>query len=247
MRPRWCISEKPLPSAERVGEIAAGNDDVLGHLPVELLEDLEGRGLLAFEPVGIDRVEQIDGKARDQLGEDADAAVEVGLELDGERAVVHRLRELAPGDLAFGDEDDAAQAGAGGIGGHGGRGVAGGGAGDPLEAALGGDGERGGHAGVLEGAGGIHALVLGEQPVDADGLGAARQVVERRVAFAQGDDIRRGLRRWEAGRGSARRRSGRRAWWRCGAPARASGGRWHWADCCRRRQVAVGDCATRDR
>ena len=129
------------------------------------------------------------GKRRDELGEDADAAVEVGLELDGEGAVVHGLRELAPGDLAFGDEDDAAQAGARGVGGHGGGGVAGGGAGDPLEAALDGDGEGGGHAGVLEGAGGVHALVLGEEPVDAGDLGAARQLVERRVALAEGDDV----------------------------------------------------------
>ncbi len=177
--------------AERgaVGEVAAGDDDVLGDLPLELLEEFEGGGLLAFEAVGVDGVEQVDGEAVDEVGEDADAAVEVGLELDGERTVVHGLGELAPGDLAFGDEDDAAQAGAGGVGGHGGGGVAGGGAGDPLEAALGGDGEGGGHAGVLEGAGGVHALMLGEEPVDAGDFGAAREVVERGVALAEGDDV----------------------------------------------------------
>ena len=51
--------------AERgaVGEVAAGDDDVLGHLPLELLEDLEGGSLLAFEAIGIDGVEQVDGKA----------------------------------------------------------------------------------------------------------------------------------------------------------------------------------------
>ena len=172
-----------------VGEVAAGDDDVVGHLPVELLEELEGGGLLAFEAVGVDGVEEVDREAADEVGEDADAAVEVGLELDGEGAVVHRLGELAPGDLALGDEDDAAQAGAGGVGGHGGGGVAGGGAGDPLEAALGGDGEGGGHAGVLEGAGGVHALMLGEEPVEAGGGGAAGQLVERGVALAEGDDV----------------------------------------------------------
>ncbi len=41
-----------------VGEVAAGNDDVLGDLPLELLDELEGGGLLAFEAVGVDRVEQ---------------------------------------------------------------------------------------------------------------------------------------------------------------------------------------------
>ena len=157
-----------------VGEVAAGNDDVLGNLPVHLLDHLEGGGLLAFEAVGVDGVQEIDGELLDELAENFDAAVEVGLELDGERAVVHRLRELAPGDLAFGDEDDAAQTGAGGVGSHGGGCVAGGGAGDPLEAALGGDRESGGHAGVLEGAGGVHALMLGQQPVEAERRWAQR-------------------------------------------------------------------------
>ena len=55
--------------------------------------------------------------------------------------------------------------------------------------ALGGDGEGGGHAGVLEGAGGVHALVLGEEPVDAGGFGAAGEIVEGGVAFAEGDDV----------------------------------------------------------
>ena len=31
--------------------------------------------------------------------------------------------------------------------------------------------------------------MLGEEPVDAGGFGAARKVVERRVAFAEGDDV----------------------------------------------------------
>ncbi len=180
---------KALAQRGGVGEVAAGNDDVLGHLPLQLLHDLHGRRLLAFEAIGIDGVEQVDGEAAHQLEQQADAAVEVGLELDGHRAVVHRLRELAPGDLALGDENDGAQAGARGIGGHGGRSIAGGRAGDPLEAALDGDRERGGHAGVLEGAGGVHALVLGEQPVEPGDLRAARHLVERGVALAQGDDV----------------------------------------------------------
>ena len=37
--------------------------------------------------------------------------------------------------------------------------------------------------------GGVHALVLGEEPVDAGGFGAAGQFVERRVAFAEGGDV----------------------------------------------------------
>ena len=51
--------------AERggVGEVAAGDDDVLGDLPLQLLDDLHGGGLLAFEAVGVDGVEQVDREA----------------------------------------------------------------------------------------------------------------------------------------------------------------------------------------
>src|SRR6185312_9002560 len=57
-----------------VGQVAAGNDDVVRYLPVELLKNLEGGSLLALKPIGVDRVEQIDGKTGDQIGEDANAA-----------------------------------------------------------------------------------------------------------------------------------------------------------------------------
>src|SRR5206468_6128311 len=122
-----------------------------------------------------------------------DATVEVGLELDGERTVVHRLRELAPGNLALRNENDAAKTGAGSISSHCRRSIACRGACDPLEAALGGDGEGGRHAGVFEGAGGVHALVLGQEPVDACTFGAAGKIVERSVAFAESDDFLRVL------------------------------------------------------
>jgi hypothetical protein len=162
---------------------------VFGDLPVHLLDHLEGGGLLALEAVGVDGVQEVDGELLDQFAKDFDASVEVGFELDGEGAVVHRLREFAPGDLSFGDEDDAAETGAGGVGSHGGGGVACGGAGNPLEATLRGNRERGGHAGVLEGARRVHALMLGEEPVDTGGFGAPGKIVEGGVAFAEGDDF----------------------------------------------------------
>ena len=108
-----------------VGEIAAGDDYVLGDLPVHLFEELDSGSFLAFEAVRIDGVEEVDGEAPDELVDELDAAVEVCSELDGEGTVVHGLGELAPGDFAFGDEDDGAEAGAGSVGSHGGGGVAG--------------------------------------------------------------------------------------------------------------------------
>jgi hypothetical protein len=66
-----------------VGQIAARNDDVVRNLPLSLLQDLESWRLLALKPVGIDRVQEVDRSALDDLGEHANAAVEVGAELEG--------------------------------------------------------------------------------------------------------------------------------------------------------------------
>jgi len=77
------------------------------------------------------------------------------------------------------DEDDGPQTGARGVGGHGGRSISRGGASDPLEAALNGDGDCSRHAGVLEGGRRVHALVLGQQPVDAGTFGGAGHLIER--------------------------------------------------------------------
>ena len=48
-------------------------------------------------------------------------------------------------------------------------------------------GER--HACVLERCGRVHALVLGVQILDAGRAGAARQVIQRRVSFAQRNGV----------------------------------------------------------
>jgi hypothetical protein len=116
---------KALAQRGGVGEVAAGDDQVLGHLALHLFDDLHRGRLLAFEAIGVDGVEQIDGKAADQFQQQAQAAVEVSLQLYGERAVVHRLRKLAPRDLALGNKDDGTQSGACGVCRHGCRGVSG--------------------------------------------------------------------------------------------------------------------------
>jgi len=76
------------------------------------------------------------------------------------RPVHHGLGQLAQGDLAIGDEDEGGDAGPGGIGGGRGGGVAGGGADHRPAALLHRLGHRHGHAAVLEGAGGVEALVF---------------------------------------------------------------------------------------
>ena len=80
--------------------------------------------------------------------------------------------EFAEGDFAGGKEDDAGDAGARGVGGGGGAGIAGASADDGLGAFLDGLREGHGHAAILEGAGGVEALVLDEDFAVAADAGA---------------------------------------------------------------------------
>jgi len=185
--------EQRLAYCGGVSEISAGDDDVIRGGPIELLEELDGGGLLAFEPVRIDRVEQVDRLATHEFVQDLDASVEVGADLAGDGAVVERLRELAPGNFAFGDKDKAAHAAAGGVGGHGRGRVASRRAGDPAESFLAREGCGGGHAGVFEGGSRVHALMFGLECVHTCRASTTRKVIERSVAFLQGDRVVAGL------------------------------------------------------
>jgi hypothetical protein len=176
-----------------VSQISAGDDDVVGGLPIELLEEFDGGGLLAFEPVWIDGVEQVDGLATHEFVQDLDASVEVGADLAGDGAVVERLRELAPGNFAFGDKDKAAHAAAGSVGGHGRGRVPSRRAGDPAESFLAREGCGGSHAGVFERGGRVHALMFGLECVHTCRTSTTRKVIERSIAFLQRDRVVAGL------------------------------------------------------
>ena len=129
------------------------------------------------------------------LADAAQAGVEVALDLERQGAVVERLGELAEGDLARADEDDAL---------HGRSVCAANMAREaevlPVEAQAtrlradhAGVGEGGGHAVVFEAAGGVEALVLQEQlaGLHADFAGQQVALLEQRAAFADGDDLSR--------------------------------------------------------
>ena len=77
--------------------------------------------------------------------------------------------------------------GGAGVGGHGGGRIAGGNAGHAAHAEPHGLGGAAGHAVVLERAGGVEALVLEDEAVEAGVFGGAGRVEQRRVALAQGD------------------------------------------------------------
>ena len=206
IRPRSRISSERLADRGTVAQVAAGNDDVVGRLPVELLEQFERESFLAFEAKGIDRIQLIDGRAQNQFLQQAQATVEVGAQLAGDGTVVERLREFAPGNFAVGHKHQAAHASASGVGGHRRRGIAGGGAGNPAKSGESREGCGHRHAGVFEGAGGIQSLMFGEQARHAGDARALRKFVEWRVTLAQRDGLLVGLRARAEDRGSARRR-----------------------------------------
>ena len=66
----------------------------------ERVDDLEGRGLLALDPVGVDRVDQRHRELVGQAAGQPQAVVEVALDLQQPGAVHQRLGQLAGGDLA---------------------------------------------------------------------------------------------------------------------------------------------------
>ncbi len=153
----------------------------------ERVHDLEGAGLLALDAGRVDGVDQEHRVGLPQLPGDVQAVVEVAVHLQQRGAVRDGLAQLAHGDLAFGNQHGALQAGRGGVGGSGGRGIAGGGADNGLGAGFNGGGHGHGHAAVLEGTGGVHSLDL--QVHGGTGqFGELLRVHQRSAAFAQGDD-----------------------------------------------------------
>ena len=151
----------------------------------QLLDDLERRRLLPFDPVGVDRVDQFDRVLLRQLAHDPQRVVEVALQGDDPRPVHQSLGELADRDLPLRHDHRPAQAGARRVGRRAGRGVAGRGADHRLRPAPLGARDGDGHAAVLEGAGRVRPLEL-EVGAGADPLGEPRRLDQRRRALVRG-------------------------------------------------------------
>ena len=181
------------PVGGHVAGVADRDRERAGRL-AELLDDLEGGGLLAFDPVRVDRVDELDRVLLGELADDRQGVVEVALQGDDAGAVHQRLGELADRDLALRDDHRAAHAGARGVGGGAGRGVAGRGADHRLRPAplRPRDGDR--HPPVLEAAGRVRPLEL-EVGAGADPLREPRRLDQRRRALLEADDRVAGLER----------------------------------------------------
>ena len=127
----------------------------------QVVDDLEGAGLLALDAGRVDRVHQEHRVGLAELAGDLQAVVEVAVDLDAVSAPcaiawLSLPMEILPSGTSTAHFSPAC----GGVGGGGGGGVAGGGADHGLGAGLDGGGHGHGHAAVLEGAGGVHALDL---------------------------------------------------------------------------------------
>ncbi len=160
-----------------------------GGSQAKLLEQFERRRLLPFDAIRIHRIQQIHRHPLHHFVEHAHAAVEVGFQLAGDRAVVERLRQLAPGNFAVGNQHQAVQSAARGVRGHRRGSVSGRSARHPLVSRLPRERRRHGHARIFERAGRIHPLMFGEKLLHARALGAMRQRIQRRIALAKRDDL----------------------------------------------------------
>mmetsp|Transcript_13167 Transcript_13167/g.44609 ORF Transcript_13167/g.44609 Transcript_13167/m.44609 type:complete len:517 (+) Transcript_13167:425-1975(+) len=184
-----------LPEGVDVAEVARGHHAEVGPLPVELLEDLDGRGLLALDAQGVEGVGQVDGHLLDHLLDELHAAVKVCVHLDHGCAVGDRLEQLGGGDLAPGQDDHAGDARGGAVGREGRGGVPRGRAAHRGD--LGGArlahvvhlGHEHRHAKVLEGGGVGEAALLDPEVREAQGVAEALRPEEVGVALEHGHDV----------------------------------------------------------
>ena len=103
--PELLHHEEALAERARVAEVAARDDDPVRHLPVELLHELDGDGLLPLDAEAVHRVGEVDRPLLGDLLDQRHAPVEVGVQREDERAVGQRLDELRRRDLVAREQD----------------------------------------------------------------------------------------------------------------------------------------------
>ena len=122
-KPEVLAHFESLEESVNISKVSTGDDDVVGNLPVKLLEDLDCGGLLSLKAEGVQGVSQVDGELRGHLANKAHAAVEVGVNGQHEGSVSNGLHELRQGDLVCGEEHDGWDARSRRVRGKGGGGV----------------------------------------------------------------------------------------------------------------------------
>ena len=177
---------KALPHAGNGAAVTHGDGQIVGHLPVQLLGDLQRHRLFALAEVGVDGgVAVIPAVLVDGGGGHLERVLIVTLDGDDIGAEDHQLSHLALG-RALGDKDVGLDARSGGVAGQRAGGVAGGGAGDGLSSGLHGLGHGHGAGAVLQGGGGVLAVVLHPQALDAQHFRQLGLLVQGAPAHPQG-------------------------------------------------------------
>ena len=177
-----------------VAQVADGDYDPIGYLPIKLLHDLNAHRLLALHAQGIHRVGQVNGGILGDLFDYGHASVEVGVQGQHQRAIGDGLDELSGGDLASGQENDGGDSRRSSVGSQRCGGVASGGTGHSADGLairphLLHHGDQHRHPQVFEGAGvavttQLHPQVLDSQlpaqPLGQEAVG---------IALVHGDHI----------------------------------------------------------
>jgi len=174
-----------LPQTGDRAAVADGDGDEVRHLPVELLGDLIGDGLLALGEVGVDGcIAVVPAPAVNGLLRQLKRVLIAALHGDDGRAERHELGDLAL-RRAGRDENKRLEPGGRSVAREGRGSVARGRAGDDMRACLLrlGDGHGGGA--VLQRGCGVLAVVLDPELRDAELLCKAVGLIQRRPADAQ--------------------------------------------------------------
>ena len=139
----------PDPVRRYVSRIADGQRVIVGRI-AQGFDDLECDRFLPLQAVRVDRIHDVERKRLRHLLREPHPFIEVAADLDDERAMHHRLRELSERNLSLRDEHEARDSRPSGIGSRGCRCVARRSANDGPGAAFNGLGDRHRHAAVLE-------------------------------------------------------------------------------------------------
>ncbi len=154
-----------------------------------MFHQFEHDGLLSFQTVGVQRIEQVNRKLLNDFLQEFQAAIKIRLQLQDVRSILERLRELAGSYMAAGQKNHALHSAARRIGRDGSRGIARGRTTHAGKSLGFSHGDSRGDARVLERAGGIHSLVLDQKIVETERIRSFLQKYERRVALSHRDNV----------------------------------------------------------
>ena len=101
-KPHFLSLDKPLPQGADIAQVAARDNDPIGDLPVKLLQQLNGYGLLPFNAERVHRVGEINLVAAADFLHQSHAPIEISAQGERQRAVGYGLDELGGGDHVFG-------------------------------------------------------------------------------------------------------------------------------------------------